>query len=107
MKLDVAQIATATASLFAGLSDQAERFDEFLSSNVTFVPPTVVYLALFIIAVLVIVQAAKVAFRLAVYIVLPTIGSALLVTFAFPSIDAINVLPAAAAVFTGIFVFKK
>jgi hypothetical protein len=107
MNLEMSRVVVLAGSLMTNISDYASGFNQFIHENITFVPPTVIYLAIVVALLLLVVQAVKVAFRLAVYIVLPTVGSALVVTYAFPGINAAHVLPAAAALFTGIFVFKR
>jgi hypothetical protein len=107
MNLDMSRVIVLAGSLMKDISDYASGFNQFVHENVTFIPPTVIYLAIVVALLLLVVQAVKVAFRLAVYVVLPTVGSALIVTYAFPGINATQVLPAAAALFTGIFVFKR
>ncbi len=107
MEINIDQIAAFVTPILDMFSEHAVEVDEFLRSHITFVPPVVIYLAIFMLAAALIVHATKVAFKLAIFVVLPTIGSAFLVTQVFPALQTTTVLPAAAAIFAGLFILKR
>ncbi len=107
MEINIDQIAAFVTPMLDMFSEHAAEVDEFLRTHITFVPPIVIYLAIFILAAALVVHATKVAFKLAVFVVLPTIGSALLVTQVFPELQTTNVLPVAATIFAGLFILKR
>ena len=106
MEINIDQIAAFVTPMLDMFSEHAAKVDEFLRTHVTFVPPVVIYLAVMLLAIVLIVHATRVAFKLAIFVVLPTIGSALLVTQMFPALQVTTVLPAAAAIFAGLFILK-
>ncbi len=107
MDIDIDQIAAILSPIIGSISKNAAALDEFLRTHITFVPPMVIYFGALMLGVVLIVYATKVAVKLAIFVVLPTIGSALLVTRFFPELQATTVLPATVAVFAGLFILKK
>ena len=102
----IERIITKAPSLLGGLSDYVKDFDSFLKSNLGSLPPAIIYFAVLMIIVLSVVYLTRMALKLAFFVILPTIGSAIAVTYVFPSLDPARVLPGAAIVFVAIFIFK-
>lgn len=102
----IERLITKAPSILGDLSHHAKDFDSFLKSNLGSVPPAIVYFAVLMIAVIGLIYLTKMALKLAFFVILPTIGSAVAVTYAFPSLDPAKVLPGAAIVFVAIFIFK-
>ena len=100
------RLITKAPSLLGDLSHHAKDFDSFLKSNLGSIPPAIIYFAILIIAIISIIYVTKMALKLTFFVILPTIGSALAVSYAFPSLDPAKVLPSAAIVFVAIYVFK-
>jgi hypothetical protein len=102
----VERLITKAPSLLGDLSHHVKDFDSFLKSNLGSIPPAMIYFAVLLIAVIGLIYLTKMALKLAFFVILPTIGSAIAVSYAFPSLDPAKILPGAAIVFVAIFIFK-
>jgi len=100
------RLITKAPSLIGDMSHHVKDFDSFLKSNLGSIPPAIVYFAVLLIAVIGIIYLTKMVLKLVFFVILPTIGSAVAVSFAFPSLDPAKVLPGAAIIFVAIFIFK-
>jgi hypothetical protein len=91
---------------FGSLSQYLEQFDQYMTEQLGAVPLPLVYLFCVVIAVLLVYSIVRFLLRVAFFIVVPTIGSAFVITYAFPALEAAKVMPIAGIIFIILFIFK-
>jgi hypothetical protein len=93
-------------AMLSHVSDYTGQFESFLHDNFGALSPTVVYLTITVIALLLLVYIVKLAIKMTLFVVLPTVGCSLIALYAFPSVDPSKVLPIAAVFFSVLFIWK-
>jgi len=88
------------------LSEYLEQFDQFVIEHLGAVPLPLIYLFCVVVLVLLIYSLVRFLLRLALFVVVPTVGSALVITYAFPALEAAKVVPVAGIFFIILFIFK-
>lgn len=91
---------------FGGLSEYADQFELFVTQHLGAIPLPLVYLFLLVAFALLVYSLVRFVIRLALFVVVPTLGSALVVSYAVPSLEMAKVVPVAGIIFVIIFIFK-
>ena len=88
------------------ISEYLQQFDQFLNTQLGAIPSPLVYLFGLIIIALLLYTLVKFIINLALRVVLPTLGSSLVLVYVFPSLDTAKVMPLAGILFIILFIFK-
>ncbi len=91
---------------FGGFSEYVEQFELFVTQHLGSIPLPVIYLFLLVALALLVYSLVKFLLRLALFVVVPTLGSALVVSYAVPSLELAKVVPVAGIIFVILFIFK-
>lgn len=91
---------------FGNLSEFLEPFDQYMTEHLGVIPLPLIYFFCVVIAVLLVYSIVKFLLRAALFVVVPTVGSVLVITYAFPALEAAKVLPVAGIFFIILFIFK-
>jgi hypothetical protein len=91
---------------FGSLSEYLEQFDQYMTQNLGAIPLPLIYLFCVVIAVLLVYSIVRFLLRVALFVVVPTVGSVLVITYAFPALETAKVMPVAGIFFIILFIFK-
>ncbi|MCK4655912.1 MAG: hypothetical protein KAT85_02735 [candidate division Zixibacteria bacterium] len=91
---------------FGNLSVYLEQFDQYMTEHLGAIPLPLIYLFCVVATVLLIYGIVRFLLRVAFFVVVPTIGSALVITYAFPALEAAKIMPIAGIFFIILFIFK-
>ena len=106
MEQFIDKILAGLPGSFGGLSEYVGQFESFVTRHLGEIPLPVIYLFLIIAAVLLVYSLVRFMLRLALFVVVPTLGSALVVSHAVPSLEMAKVVPVAGIIFIILFIFK-
>jgi hypothetical protein len=106
MEQIIERIISGFPALFGSFPEYREQFEQFVAQHVGAVPLPLIYLFCTVVVVLLVYSVLRFMLRLALFVIVPTVGSALAISYAFPALEAAKVMPVAGIFFIILFVFK-